>query len=350
MNRAADRWLHPGAWWLWALSLAVAATRTTSPLLLGLIIAVCAVVVAARRPAAVWAGTFSVFVRMAALVVVIRVVFAVLFGTRIGTRTIVDLPGWSLPEWMAGVRLGGPVTVELIIFAAIQGAQLATLLICVGAANSLASPTRLLKSLPAGAYHVGVAAVVALALAPRIIINVRRIMAARRLRGLPSSGLRAATSSAMPVFEASLDDAISLAAAMDTRGYGRAATATVAAKRTQATLILAGVIGIGVGLYAVLDANGLGLALLATGVVLAVLGLYLSGRTVARTRYRPDPWLTPEWLTSLSGIVAATAVLMFAPSYLNLPLVWPTLPLAAATGVVFALLPAVVTPLPPGQS
>ena len=31
---APPRWLHPGAWWLWALGLATAASRTTNPLLL----------------------------------------------------------------------------------------------------------------------------------------------------------------------------------------------------------------------------------------------------------------------------------------------------------------------------
>ena len=40
--------LHPGAWWLWALGLATAASRTTNPLLLGLILAVVAYVVACR--------------------------------------------------------------------------------------------------------------------------------------------------------------------------------------------------------------------------------------------------------------------------------------------------------------
>ena len=94
------------------------------------------------------------------------------------------------------------------MIAALQGAQLAVLLICVGAANSLASPVRLLKALPAGLYHVGVAAVVALSLAPRIMVNVRRVMAARRLRGRPTKGLKAAAEAAVPVLESSLDDAI----------------------------------------------------------------------------------------------------------------------------------------------
>ena len=87
---------------------------------------------------------------------------------------------------------GGAVTAEMLAIAFLQGAQLATLLICVGAANSLASPVRLLKALPPGLYHVGVAGVVALSLAPRIMVNVRRVMQARRMRGRPTRGLRAA--------------------------------------------------------------------------------------------------------------------------------------------------------------
>ena len=72
----SNRWLHPGAWWIWALGLGAAATRTANPLLLGLIVAVAALVVMARRPQAQWAKAFTVFVRLAVAVVAIRVVFA----------------------------------------------------------------------------------------------------------------------------------------------------------------------------------------------------------------------------------------------------------------------------------
>ena len=43
-----------------------------------------------------------------------------------------------------------------------DGGQLAVMLCCVGAANALASPRRLLKSLPGALYEMGVACVVAL--------------------------------------------------------------------------------------------------------------------------------------------------------------------------------------------
>lgn len=343
----STRWLHPGAWWLWALGLGAAATRTSNPLLLGLIAAVATLVVVARRPQAQWAGAFSVFLRLAALVVVIRVLFGAIFGTRVGTTELFTLPSVSLPSWMAGVTLGGVVTGEMLTIAAIQGAQLAVLLICVGAANSLASPVRLLKALPAGLYHVGVAAVVALSLAPRIMVNVRRVMQARRLRGRPTRGLRAASEAAVPVLESSLDDAISLAAAMDTRGYGRMHSVPAGERALQAALVLGGLVGIGLGLFAALGATGWGWALLGVGVLLATTGIALAGRWVPRTRYRPDRWGWPETLTAATGIGAAVAVLGSAGMGISIPLTWPVLPLSATAAILLAAAPAALTPVPP---
>ena len=56
------RELHPVAWWIWALGMATAATRTTNPLLLGSIIAVVAFVVSARRGDAPWSSGFHGYV------------------------------------------------------------------------------------------------------------------------------------------------------------------------------------------------------------------------------------------------------------------------------------------------
>ena len=46
---ARERLLHPAAWWLWGLGLATAASRTTNPMVLLLIIGVCILVVSERR-------------------------------------------------------------------------------------------------------------------------------------------------------------------------------------------------------------------------------------------------------------------------------------------------------------
>ena len=58
------RALHPGAWWLWALGLAIAASRTENPLLLLGIVAVTGYVVAARRPSTPWSQAYVAFLRL----------------------------------------------------------------------------------------------------------------------------------------------------------------------------------------------------------------------------------------------------------------------------------------------
>jgi energy-coupling factor transport system permease protein len=96
--------LHAAAWWLWAIGLAGAASRTTNPLLLGLILAVAGYVVAARRTDAPWAGSFGVFLRLAVVVICIRTTFHVLLGGVSGTTVLVTLPG----AHAAGVGPGDP--------------------------------------------------------------------------------------------------------------------------------------------------------------------------------------------------------------------------------------------------
>lgn len=79
--------LHPGAWWLWSLGLGTAATRTTNPLLLALLIATSAYVVATCRSRAPWSRSYSAFVKLALAVLLIRLVFAVALGSPSPART-----------------------------------------------------------------------------------------------------------------------------------------------------------------------------------------------------------------------------------------------------------------------
>ncbi|MFI5554840.1 energy-coupling factor transporter transmembrane component T [Streptomyces sp. NPDC051738] len=347
--------LHPGAWWLWALALGTAATRTTNPLLLALLIATSAYVVATCRPNAPWARSYTAFVKLALAVLLIRLVFAVVFGSPLpGTHVIVTLPEVPLPDWAQGIRLGGKVTAETLVKALYDGLRLVTLLICVGAANSLANPTRLLKSLPGALYEMGVAVVVALTYAPNLIADVQRMRAARRLRGRPDTGIRGLLHVGLPVLEGALERSVALAAAMDARGYGRTADVPPRVRRTTNALTLGGLLGVCAGTYGLLTAEGgtYGLPVLFAGLAAALAGLRLGGRRTPRTRYRPDPWDARAWLVTGSGAAVAALLTLAAtrdPAALNpgvIPLVAPTLPLWPAAAVLLGLLPAFISPAP----
>ena len=56
-----QRALHPLAWWVWALSLAVATTRTANPVLIALIVAAVVVVVFCCRDDSPWAHAFPAY-------------------------------------------------------------------------------------------------------------------------------------------------------------------------------------------------------------------------------------------------------------------------------------------------
>ena len=356
--RALPRWTHPVAWWVWALGLATAVSLTTNPLLLALIVAVAGWVVARRRPDAPWARSYAVFLRLGLVVIAIRVAFTVVLGSGAGTTVLLQLPEIPLPDWFAGVSLGGPVTLEELLAAVYQGMVLAALLACVGAANSLASPARLLASVPAALYEVGVAVVVAMTFAPQLVQDVGRVRTARRLRGRPDRGARALAGSVMPVLEGALERAVDLAAAMDSRGYGRTGAQSVALRRTSGALLLVGLLGMCLGVYALLDtgtAGTLGLPLLVLGVAAGTVGVLLAGRRSIRTRYRPDPFALPEWIVAATGVVVAgvmVAVSITDPAVLVGPVAppaWPALPLLPVAAILLAALPGLVTPLPPGM-
>ncbi|MEU0805563.1 energy-coupling factor transporter transmembrane component T [Streptomyces sp. NPDC005970] len=347
--------LHAGAWWLWALGLATAASRTTNPLLLGLLVGVAGYVVAARRTDAPWARSYGAFLKLGLLVLAIRLCFAVLLGSPIpGTHVLVTLPEIPLPDWAQGVRIGGRVTAEGLVFALYDGLKLATLLVCVGAANALANPARLLKSLPGALYEAGVAVVVAMTFAPNLVSDVQRLRAARRLRGRPDRGVRALLQVGLPVLEGALERSVALAAAMDARGYGRTAQVPPAVARATAALTLGGLLGVCAGTYGLLAAQGagFGLPVLLAGLAAALGGLWLGGRRSVRSRYRPDRWDARAWLVAGSGVAVAGLMIWaasYAPQALDppaVPLTSPVLPLWPAASVLVGLVPAFVAPAP----
>jgi len=330
--------------------MAVAASRTRNPVLLVLILAVTGFVVAARRSDAPWAHSYGAFLKLGLVVIGIRVVLQALLSTRAqGNTLLFTLPQIPLPDWANGVKLGGDVSLEALLTALYDGGQLAVMLCCVGAANALASPRRLLKSLPGALYEMGVACVVALTFAPQLVADARRVRAARRLRGRTRGSFR---TTAMPVLEGALDRSVELAAAMDSRGYGRTAQVSRAQRRLTGVCVLLGLLGILLGVYALLtDSMSFPIAgsALIIGLLLAVSAMAAGRQRVTRTRYRPDPWALPEWLVVAAGAVAGGVMVTAAVRgvdglLLAGPLVVPPVPVVPVAGVLIGLAPALAAP------
>ncbi len=326
------RTLHPLGWWAWALGLAVAASRAQAPLAVAAVLVAAVGVVLRFRDSSPWARAFPAYLALAAGIVAIRVGFYVVVGIKTPGPVILDVPSVRLPSWAAGVELFGPVTSTGVAGAAAAGLQLATLVVCFGAANALANPKRALRSLPASMHHLGTAVVIGVSVTPALVTSAANVRRAQRLRGAVPTGLRGLTAAFVPVLTDALDRSLALASSMDSRGYAR--TLPGRSDGRVSALLLSALLGATLGTYGLLGGTSpwVAIALLLVGLGAAAGGSMLAGRSVARTRYRPDPWRGVETRVASSG-AAAALILVLTPA-------------AGSAGAVAALSVALVAASP----
>lgn len=340
----ADRIVHPLAWWAWALGLAFAVGLTTNPLLLLLLAGAVTAVVLLRRSDAPWARSVGAYFVLAGVILVIRVLFQVVIGADHGDTVLFTLPEVPLPDWAAGIRLGGEVTAEALAWTLYDALRLGVMLICLGAANALANPRQALRSVPAALYEVSVAVVIAFSVAPQLIASGRRVGRARRLRGGTTRGLSAATAIVVPVLQDAVERSIALAAGMETRGFGRSRAAP---DRLALAVLLGSMMVATLGGFLVLGSNVPlpGAAALGLGVSGTIWGLRRAGRRLQVTRYRPNPWRRRDTVIAACGALVVAVILVLGvadPGALNPstdPLHWPALEPMMLLAAAVALAP-----------
>ena len=212
--------LHPLTWWVWAGSLAVAIVTASSILLAIIVVTLVALTVHRNGRGTAWSHSFRWALIMGMWVVLIRTAIGVLVGVPIPGRTLFSIPVFPLPTWMAGVRVGGGVTLERLTSTTHESIIIAGVIALIGAATSLSNPHRLLRSLPIMIYEFGVAVVIATTVVPQLVMSITRIRQAQQMRGQSVRGIRQWKKIALPLLEDALSRSLDLAAAMDSRGYG----------------------------------------------------------------------------------------------------------------------------------
>lgn len=168
-----------------------------------------------------WSRSFAVAMKFMAVIVAIRMIIATLIGVPIPGTTLFTLPTVQLPEWVSGIRIGGAVTAERL------SSTLAEVMVIVGVvalfatATSLTSPHRLIRALPLAFYQLGLVLTIATSVFPQLVMSIKRITLARRLRGNQVRGIRDWRKIAIPLLEESLERSLDLAGAMEARGFGQ---------------------------------------------------------------------------------------------------------------------------------
>jgi len=338
------RALHPGAWWVWSLGLAVIATRTNNLIIFAVLVAAVVLVVMLRRGDTPWAMNFRLYAVVASVIVVVRVVFRLVFAAG-GSHVLFNLPSIKL---FGTLSLLGPVSAEALLAGVQSGVQLGAMVLFVGAANSLASPKRLLAASPGALYEFGTVAVVTVSVFPQLAESVRRVGRARLLRDGQGGAKHTLRQVVMPVLADALDRSLSLAGAMDARGYGRRSALPGGVRKAANALLLVALCALCIGLYGLISGLAVAGWLVLVGFAAAVVSLRLAGQRAQRTRYRPDVWGATEWLVTLCGVLPAGVVI--AMGSLDPVTVypgvsqWPTMNPLLLVGLLVAALPALAAP------
>ena len=212
--------MHSISWWLWAIFLATTAARSQSFLFGLLLIVLFAIVVSRNKNNQSWGNPFKLTLQLALVATLIRVFFAILIGTPLPGQVLITLPQLELPSWLAGIRVGGDVTKARLISVLQESLTFALVLIAFGAASSLSSPIQIIKVISGRIYLFGVTLIISFSVLPQIVQSFKRVIAARRMRGLAKLKIRNLRSVITPVLEESIERAIDLSAAMESRGFG----------------------------------------------------------------------------------------------------------------------------------
>jgi energy-coupling factor transport system permease protein len=291
---------------LWLTGVLVVLSVTRNPLYLALALGCVGVTLASLRRASESLLPMPVSpVRFGLLVVALSALFNAATA-HVGRGVLVRLPE-VLP------LIGGPVTLEALVFGALNGLVLTGIYTAFVVLNQALPVRSLVRFIPRAFSPVAVVVSIALSFAPTTLRNFQQIREAQAIRGHRVRGLRDWLPLFLPLLVGGLKRALQLAEAMTARGF--ASTGERIQTPGPRLVIVAGLIALLIGwlLRLVWRQEAVGLALMVLGGALVVAALWIMGRRVPRTTYRVERWQVQDSLVILGAAVATAAFLVALP-------------------------------------
>ena len=296
--------LDPRAWLAWASAAMLPLLLGRNPFMLVEVLAIVLAVRAAWSPvAARHFGAWRWFVRLALVVVLISVVFNVL-TVHAGNDVLVHLPG-SLPI------IGGPLTFNALVFGVLSGVAIAGLVLIGTTVAALLDWAALMRTLPARATPFAVAGSVAWSFLPQTAVAYREIREAQEARGHRIRGARGLPPLLMPLLAGALERAMTMAEALEARGFGASAAPAGTISTSRGLLTAGATAGAALAAFAMVGGR---LMLGGAAGVAALAGFTLAWRGGAhgagRTRFRSRHWRRMDSLTVACAAAAAIITLV----------------------------------------
>lgn len=293
--------LHPVTWVAWTAAAAAATMLTRNPMYIGLVLGIVAIqylLASLGRPEA---SGWQALVRIALALALLIVPFNAL-GSHAGRHVLFWLPpGWPV--------IGGPITLEAVIWGACGALILVTLIVLFATFNLQMGRAQMLRLTPAFVYEAGLIISIALAFVPQLVLSAHEIREAQLVRGHRMRRIRDLPPFLVSLLTTSLERSFQLAESLEARGFGNVREARPQSELLLKVLTLFGLAGTLSGFFALtylnsLRAAGTAIALLSVALLLGV--FWAQGRRLRRTRYRHERW---TWQDSIVLSCAAVVVL-----------------------------------------
>lgn len=337
---------HPLIWLAWLAAAALPALSTRNPLYLGLVLIAVAVNHTALGRDHPQARSWGAFVRFSAWLWLLTIPFTALTSHH-GNLVLFSLPR----HWPV---IGGPITLESILYGLTAGLALITLLSVFAVFNVAVDQARLLRLTPGFVYQTGIVAGIAVAFVPQMVASWQAIYEAQQVRGHKVRRIRDLLPLILPLLVTGLERAMRLAESMETRGFGGQIVQASARRRLlhQASLLAGlGLGGVGFALSGFWRDSGVVAGLLmAAGAVCLVWSFWDQGRRIRRSRYRRWAWRPLDRLAlavALIGLSAWAAIWLLRAEWLFYypyppysP--WPTFNPVPGTVIALLALPGIL--------
>jgi energy-coupling factor transport system permease protein len=237
----------------------------------------------------------------------VSIVIATINGNY-GEHILFTLPGPEIPDWLGGLRLGGPVSAEGLAGATIRGLTIICIFLAFGVFNGAVSPHRVLRSTPGALFQASLVLTVGLTLLPASIEDFRRIREMRALRGAPA-GIRGLPGLVVPAVINGLERSMQLAEAMEARGYASSPPPPGYARLLAAVSAPVFVAAAWMWFYT-RDGRPLGLLLACVGVACIAAWLIAASRAHRTTSFLDEPLHLPERIAVALSLIAGLAALV----------------------------------------
>jgi energy-coupling factor transport system permease protein len=287
---------QPWAWVTWLVTAVIILSITRNPLYLVLILmCVSFVGLVLRQAGGEVRNPFPLW-KLAAWIMLFSTVFNAL-TSHYGETVLFTFPG-NLP------LLSGPVTLEAMVYGAINGLILIGMLASFVVLNLALTVRELISLIPQAFFPLAVVTSIAVTYIPTTIRQFHKIREAQAIRGHQMRTLRDWLPLWMPLLVGGLEHAMQLAEAMTARGFASARSQVGEKWNFPRLVMVLGLVLLSLGWIIQLGGAGLyGTGLLVAGAALITGGIWYLGRSSTRTTYHNPGWTWQDVLTVLVSLL-----------------------------------------------